>query len=47
MEFYIAINGCDTNPGTQDAPFATLSSARDAVRTLIAKGLTEALRPLL
>ena len=41
MVFYISLHGNDANPGTKDAPFATISAARDAVRTLIAKGLTE------
>ncbi len=37
-EFHIAPSGSDDNPGTQAAPFATLERARDAVRTLQAKG---------
>ena len=41
-EFHVAPNGSDDNPGTHAAPFATLERARDAVRTLKAKGpLTE------
>ena len=31
-EFFVAPNGNDTNPGTKDAPFATLTHARDEVR---------------
>ncbi|MCP4642008.1 MAG: right-handed parallel beta-helix repeat-containing protein [bacterium] len=31
-EFYVAPDGADANPGTQDQPFATLGRARDAVR---------------
>lgn len=30
--FYVAPNGDDNNKGTQDAPFATLERARDAIR---------------
>ena len=41
MNFYVAINGCDTNPGTQSSPFATLIGARDAIRKIIASGLSE------
>ena len=33
-EFYIALDGNDQNPGTKDAPFATLEAARDAIRTM-------------
>ncbi len=36
--FYVAPNGEDTNPGTQDKPFVSLSGARDAVRTLKQSG---------
>lgn len=32
--FYIAPNGSDSNPGTETAPFRTLTKARDAVRTI-------------
>lgn len=32
MEYFVAPNGSDTNPGTRDKPFATLAGARDAVR---------------
>lgn len=36
---YVSTKGRDTNPGTKDKPFATLSAARDAVRKLgAAKG---------
>jgi hypothetical protein len=31
-EFYIAPGGNDTNPGTEEKPFATLNRARNAVR---------------
>ena len=41
MDFYIATNGNDTNPGTETAPFATLTGARDAVRRVIENGLCE------
>ena len=33
-EFYVALDGKDTNAGTEGAPFATLTRARDAVRVL-------------
>jgi hypothetical protein len=39
-DFYIAPHGKDSNPGTATAPFATLASARDAVRKKVASGLT-------
>jgi hypothetical protein len=32
--FYVAVNGDDTNPGTEKKPFATLARARDAVQQL-------------
>jgi hypothetical protein len=32
VEFHVATNGNDTNPGTKAKPFATLERARDAVR---------------
>lgn len=32
MEFHVAVNGSDTNPGTRRAPFATWECARDAIR---------------
>lgn len=38
-DFYVAPNGSDDNPGTADAPFATLAKARDAVRELVREGL--------
>jgi hypothetical protein len=31
-EFFVAPDGSDTNPGTKDAPFATLTRARDEAR---------------
>lgn len=34
LEFYIATNGDNANPGTKDAPFAGLEHARDHIRTL-------------
>ena len=33
-DFYVAVDGDDTNPGTLDRPFATFERARDAVREL-------------
>lgn len=35
--FYIAPTGIDTNPGTKNAPFASLERARDAVRLVMQK----------
>jgi len=32
--FYVAVNGNDANPGTQGAPFATLTRAQAATRTI-------------
>jgi len=37
--FYVAKNGCDSNVGSSDAPFLTISKAVEAVRELIAKRL--------
>lgn len=37
-EFHVALNGSDTNPGTQAQPFATITRARDAVRFLKRQG---------
>lgn len=45
FEFHVARSGNDHNPGTRDAPFATLARARDAIRALKARGpLSEAVR---
>ena len=33
-EFYVSVNGNDQNPGTKQAPFATLERAREAIRNL-------------
>ena len=41
MFYYVAVDGSDTNPGTREAPFATLLRARNAVREQIGKGLSE------
>jgi len=38
MEFYVATDGNDRNPGTEDRPFATLVQARDSVRQVQADG---------
>ena len=35
--FYVASDGNDVNPGTIEAPFASLEAARDAIRALKAK----------
>ncbi len=34
VEFYVAIDGNDSNPGTKKKPFATIERARDAIRDL-------------
>ena len=34
IEFYVATDGADANPGTKEKPFRTLEAARDAIRTL-------------
>ena len=40
-EFFVATDGADANPGTSDEPFASVTRARDAVRSLVAAGLTD------
>ena len=35
---YVAPGGADTNPGTQERPFATLKRARDEIRSLKTRG---------
>lgn len=37
-EFYVSVNGNDANPGTLQAPFATLKQARNAIRALKQNG---------
>ncbi|HOZ45140.1 MAG TPA: right-handed parallel beta-helix repeat-containing protein [Candidatus Hydrogenedentes bacterium] len=32
--FYVALDGDDANPGTEEAPYATVSRVRDAIRAL-------------
>ena len=39
VEFYVAADGSDANPGTIDQPFATLEKARNSVRGMISNGL--------
>ena len=39
-DFYVAVNGKDTNPGTAAAPFASMARAREAVRAKVVAGLT-------
>lgn len=34
MDYYVATNGRDSNPGTKERPFASLARARDEVRVL-------------
>ncbi|MFP4978969.1 Ig-like domain-containing protein [Paenibacillus sp. CN-4] len=36
-EFYVSVNGSDSNSGKKNAPFRTLEKARDAIRHLKAK----------
>jgi len=38
VEFFVAQNGDDHHPGTQEKPFASCHAARDAIRKLRAKG---------
>ncbi|MDY6314906.1 MAG: hypothetical protein SPL89_07030, partial [Clostridia bacterium] len=40
IEYFVATDGDDKNPGTMDKPFATLAKAKNTVRGLISKGLT-------
>ncbi len=40
-DFYVAMNGKDTDPGTAQLPLATLAKARDLVRKKVAAGLAE------
>jgi len=37
-EYFVSPTGNDTNPGTEEKPFASLEKARDAIRALQAKG---------
>ena len=39
-DFFVAPDGNDANPGSQDKPFATIAHARDALRARIAEGLS-------
>jgi len=39
-QLFVTPGGSDENPGSQDKPFATIAKARDAVRRLVAAGLT-------
>lgn len=41
VDFHAAVTGSDANPGTPAQPFATITRARDAVRSLITAGLTD------
>lgn len=38
VEFHVASNGNDDNPGTAEKPFATLEKARDSVRSTLRNG---------
>ena len=33
QRYYVSINGNDSNPGTESAPFATITAARDSIRS--------------
>lgn len=37
-DFFVAVDGKDANPGTQEKPFATIDRARIAVREIVAAG---------
>lgn len=41
MKLYISKNGCDTNPGTADAPLASVIGARDRIRSIKETGISE------
>ena len=43
IDLYVSKNGDNGNPGTKEQPFATIEAARDAVRSRIREGLTDAL----
>jgi hypothetical protein len=43
-EFHVAPDGNDSNPGTEEAPFASIYRARDAIREL--KGAGGPARPV-
>lgn len=40
-DYFVATDGSDAEPGTQERPFATIARARDAVRGMIERGLTK------
>jgi len=40
-EFFVSPRGSDSNTGSEASPFATMERAHDAVRDVIARGLTE------
>ncbi len=42
-DYYVAPSGDDTNPGTQEAPFATIERAQEAVRERTTEGLSASL----
>ena len=41
MKLYVSVNGHNCSDGSKTRPFASIEDARDAVRSLIAKGLSE------
>lgn len=42
--YYVATTGSDSNPGTEEAPFATIQKARDVIRAGNQKGATVFIR---
>ena len=42
MELYVALTGRSDAPGTKDSPFISIQNAKEKIRALIAKGLSEA-----
>jgi len=43
-DFFVAPNGSDAGPGTQERPFATIKKSRDALRPRIAAGLASGVK---
>lgn len=41
VNYYVATDGSDDNAGSLDAPFATITKARDVIRQAIQQGLSE------
>jgi len=47
LEYYVAPNGSDDNPGTKDKPYATLEKARDEVRKKLKSGVKKDINVIL